>query len=570
LRSAGARVAAALLLAALAFAVFSPALDNGFVNFDDDAYLGAESRVPGGLTPAGVRWAFTTGHMGSWHPLTWLSHMLDVELFGMNPRGHHAVSLALHAANAALLFALLLALTGAPGRALFAAALFAVHPLRVESVAWAAERKDVLAGLFWLLACLAFVRWARRPRGASATLVAVLLAAGLMAKPSLVALPPVLLVLAWWPLGALGAGPGRRGARAALAAAAPLLALAAAAAAATLALQGEAGAIRSLGRFALPARLENAAVSAVRYLGDLAWPAGLAPFYPFPEAGLPAWQWGGALALLAGATAGALALRRRAPFALAGWLWYLAALAPVAGIVQVGGQARADRYTYLSQIGVAIALSWGGGALVARLAAGPRRAAVRTVAAAAAAAWIVALSIAGWRQTRSWRDSETLFTRVIAVTEPHWLPHDNLGQALFAAGRLGEAEAVYRRGLAIAPGSPELHVDLGITLARRGRVPEALVQFQEAAAADPSFAKARLNLGLALGWLGRRAEALAQLREAARLDPRSADAALALGVALELWGAPEEAARHLAAARAIDPGADARRGGFAGVLRGPR
>ncbi len=563
----------AALLAALTLCAFLPVLRNGFVNFDDDAYLGPESLAARGLTAAGVRWAFTTGHMGSWHPLTWLSHMLDVQLFGLDPRGHHAVSLALHAASAVLLFLLLRAATGARWRPLAAAALFAVHPLRVESVAWAAERKDVLAGFCWMLATLAYLRQARRPGPARAAVVAALLALGLLAKPMLVTLPLALLALDLWPLGRIGPGKGPGALRAALVDKLPLLGIATAAAAVAFLVQQGAGAVRSLERFGLALRLENAALSAAGYLGKLLWPSGLAVFYPFPERGVPWWQWGGALAVLLAITGLAVGLRRRAPYLPAGWLWYLATLLPVVGLVQVGGQASADRYTYVPLIGVVVSLVWGSAALLVRAARRPgrARASARTAAALggiALAVPLVVLAPLTWRQAGFWRDSESLFRRAIAVAPPHWLPYDNLGQALFAQGRLEEAEQVYLHGLRVAPESPELLVDLGITLARRRRVSEALQRFSAAAAADPAFARARYNLGLALGWQGRREEALSELREAVRLEPRSVDMTLALGVALELWVAPGQGAGLIAAAVERDPDAASRRDLVARLLRG--
>jgi tetratricopeptide (TPR) repeat protein len=386
-----------------------------------------------------------------------------------------------------------------------------------------------------------------------------------MSKPMLVTLPLVLLVLDVWPLGILR--PGRTallaGLRDAVLAKAPLFALAGAFAAITLSVQRQGHAIRTLERFPIALRLENAALAAVSYLGDLVWPSGLAAFYPHPEGGVSPWQWFGALAVLAGISTATFAVRRRFPVLAAGWLWYLVMLIPVSGIVQVGGQARADRYTYLPLIGAAVALAWGAARVLGR----PPRVVVS--AGIAAALLLVLFAALSWRQVGFWRDGDTLFRRVIAVTPPHWMPHYNLGQALAAEGRGRDAEEEYERGLRISPGVPELHMELGLLLARSGRVAAALPHFEAAAAADPTLARARFNYGLALGWSGRRREALAQLREAVRLDRSDADSMLALGVALQLWEDGPEGARLIDAALKMDPGAGERRALISRLLGAP-
>ena len=356
------------LLLAVAL-VFGQTVRHDFVNYDDNAYVYENPQVAGGLTAHGIAWAFTSFHVSNWHPLTWLSHMLDCQFYGLHAGGHHLTNVLLHAATAILLFLVLRRMTGDLWPSAFVAAVFAIHPLRAESVAWVAERKDVLSGLFFMLTLGAYAGYARRPFSLGRYLTVVLLfALGLMAKPMLVTLPFVLLLLDYWPLGRIG--PHRRTGissfRRVVVEKIPLLALTAASCVATVIAQGTA--VIAIDVIPLPSRIANALVSYVAYMGQLFYPAGLAVLYPHPEGGLPIWKVAASSLVLAGISAAALVWRRRFPYLFVGWFWYVGMLVPVIGLVQVGLHAMADRYTYLPQIGLCIAVTWG----VAQLAASRR------------------------------------------------------------------------------------------------------------------------------------------------------------------------------------------------------
>ncbi len=381
--------AVCLVLAAITFAVFGQTLNHEFVNFDDNDYVYENPVVAQGLTFRGIVWAFTHVHSANWHPLTWLSHMLDCQLYGLHPGGHHLTNVLLHIATVIVLFLVLRQMTGALWRSAFVAALFAIHPLRVESVAWVAERKDVLSGLFFMLTIGAYVRYARRPWSlARHGLVALLFAMGLMSKPMLVTLPVVLLLLDYWPLQRVE--PGKLSGL--VLEKLPLFALSAASCAVTFLAQSQA--IQSIGSFSLPLRLGNALAASMIYLGQIVYPAGLAAFYPYPLNGLPAWEVALAGLLLVGFSIVAWRERRKQPWLLMGWLWYLVMLLPVAGIIQVGVQAHADRYTYLPQIGVYMAVTW----LAAEWGAKWRMG--RAALGGLMSAMLAVLMVCAWKQNR--------------------------------------------------------------------------------------------------------------------------------------------------------------------------
>jgi Flp pilus assembly protein TadD len=552
-----------LLLAVLAATALAylPVLRNGFV-WDDMLYIVENPHVAGGLTAANARWALTALAVGNWHPLTWISHMLDVQAAGLRPWWPHLVNVLLHLANTALLFAALARLTGAAGRSLLVAALFALHPLHVESVAWAAERKDVLSTFFGLLALLGYARYVRAPRAGRYLAVALAFAAALAAKPMLVTLPALLLLLDAWPLGRLR-GPALRGA---LLEKAPLLALSAACAAVAVRAQKAAGAY---GAFEPAVRLSNAVVSYVRYLRMTAVPSGLAAFYPHPLRPWPPWQTGGALLALALATALALLAARRRPWLAAGWLWYLGTLVPVIGLVQVGQQALADRYMYLPAVGLFVALAWECGDLAARWPA------ARPPLLAAAAAVLAALAAATAFQAATWRDTVTVFTRAARVAPGNWVAHFNLGShyqelgrdeeaiteyrravaalpsyekalnnlAVLHAGRgdFAAAEALFREAIRVSPGYEKPYNNLGVAYVSQGRLPEAEALYRRALAAKPDAVEPRLNLGRLLLKQSRWGEAQSSFAEVLRLDARSADAANGLGIALARQGRYAEA-----------------------------
>jgi Flp pilus assembly protein TadD len=544
------RAATALAIAALAIAAYLPAFSNGFVNFDDDRYVTSNPMVRG-LSWEGVRWAFSTFYEGNWHPLTWLSHMLDGTLFGLDSRGHHATSIALHAANAALLFLALARLTGAPRPSALAAALFAVHPLNVESVAWVAERKNVLSTLFWIAALCVAATAARRPSPRRSAALFALLALGLMAKPMLVTLPVVLLLLDAWPLARLSARAGIEKA--------PLFALALVSGVVTIAAQRSGRAVVAAEQFPLRDRVANALLSYRVYIEKLFWPSDLSVQYPMPGSpGAPsidALSIIATAALLAAVTIACLAVRRRAPWLAVGWLWYVVALLPVIGLLQVGSQARADRYMYVPAIGLLVAIAWsvpGVGARWPWRAPGDRRA-LSAAGALACAAVVAALALATARQTARWRDSVTLFSQALAVNPKNGVAHNNLGVALASRGRQSEATAHFAEAVRHDPGNAEARSNLGMALLRLGTTDAAIKQLAEAVRLRPDFPEANKNLGLALAERGDTGAAIAAYRRAIAARPDYAAAHKALGVALMRTGDVGEAIARFEAAIRLDP-----------------
>jgi tetratricopeptide (TPR) repeat protein len=530
-------VAIGLLLVVLTLVVFAPVSRNGFTSYDDRTYVSANRHIQGGLSAESVRWAFTTTRAANWHPLTWLSHTLDWSLYGANPRGHHVTSLILHIANVVLLFALLGSATGAWGPAGFAAALFAVHPLHVESVAWIAERKDVLSTLFWLLATWGYFGYVKSPSRGRLALVAVLMALGLLAKPMLVTLPFTLLVLDRWPLGRASAGW-----RALVVEKLPLFALSMAACVVTFAAQRAGGAVASVERFPAPQRVANAIWSYVAYLEMAAWPRGLAVFYPHPGSSLPAWRVALAAAILAALTSLAVMLRRSRPYVLTGWLWYLGTLVPVIGLVQVGNQGMADRYTYVPLIGIFVIVAW--------TAAGWGRGATIAVVAA-----VLALASVARAQVMQWRDTVTLFTHALAVTGPNPTALVNLGAALEDRGDIADAMARYDEALGLDPGNRIAENRAAGVLAAQGRLDEAVGHYREALRRHPGDADTLSNLGIALGKQRKLDEAIARFQEALDAHPDDPSAILTnLGNALLLSGRTDEAIARYDESLRLAPG----------------
>jgi tetratricopeptide (TPR) repeat protein len=469
--------AVCLVLAAITFAVFGQTLTDEFINFDDGIYVYDNPMVAQGLTLRGFVWAFTKIYSANWHPLTWLSHMLDCQLYGLNPAGHHLTNVLLHTATVILLFLVLREMTGAFWRSAFVAALFAIHPLRVESVAWVAERKDVLSGLFFTLTIGAYVRYTRLPWSAARYgLVVLLFAMGLMCKPMLATLPLVLLLLDYWPLHRVESA-GRM-----VLEKLPLLALSAAVSVVTL--LGQTRGIQSTEIYSLPLRYANALATCMIYLGQMVYPAGLAVFYPFPHNGAPMWEVALAGMLLAGFSMVAWEERRKRPWLLIGWVWYLVMLLPVLGIIQVGRQAHADRYTYLPQIGIYVAVTWMAAEWrVSRAALGGLMAGVLAV-----------LMVCAWRQTAYWKNNETLWTHALACTTDNYMAHFNLGHDLLQNANADEAVTHFQRALEIKTNNAELHLDLGICFFRLGRMEEAISQYQKALQIEPADAAAQNDL----------------------------------------------------------------------------
>ena len=529
---------------------FEPVRHNDFVSFDDRLYLTGNPEVRQGLSAGGVVWAFTTTHATNWHPLTWLSHMLDVELFGMEPAAHHAANVILHAGAALLLLLFLERATGALWPSAFAAALFAVHPLRVESVAWAAERKDVLAALFWMATLLVYRAWTVQPsNGRYAGLVAVY-ALGLASKPMGVTLPFALLLLDFWPLGRLERTtelwPRVREK-------APLFALAAASCAITLYAQRSNLALEPWTGWELGAgeRIANAALAYVTYLRQTLWPQGLAILYPHRGVGLLAPATLLALGLLAAGTGAVLAARRERYLAV-GWLWFLGTLVPVIGIVQVGFQAMADRYTYVPSLGLCVMVAFGSAALVRRFAL--------PIAAAAPLAAVAILALAGAtrEQVAHWRDSETLYARALAVHERNAVAHTHLAGLRAERGDRAGAVRHLRRALEIAPGFVQAHYNLGVELEAAGRTDAAIEHYRRALESHPSFAYAHYNLANLLGRRGALDEAIHHYERTLDALPSYAGARYGLGVALMMQGRDDDAARAFEAAGRFPPGWDRR------------
>ena len=498
-----------LFLAAIVWVVFGQTLHHEFVNFDDDAYVYENPEVSRGLTLQGIIRAFARFHADNWHPLTWISHMLDCQFYGLNPGGHHLTNILLHTTAAILLFLVLRRMTGFLWRSAFVAAVFAIHPLRVESVAWVAERKDVLSGVFFMLTLGAYVRYARRPWSfARYGLVLLLFALGLMSKPMLVTLPFVLLLLDYWPLNRFaGSAVPKRLILEKL----PLLGLAGASGVVTFFAQT--GAIRSFDEISLPLRVGNAFISYVTYLGQMFWPSGLAVLYPFPANGWPLREMILAPALLILISAGVFVLRKSRPYLLVGWLWYLVMLAPVIGILQVGSQARADRYTYLPQIGLCLMLTWAAADLCARWRCS------RLILGGLSTVILAALIYCAHVQASYWRNSESLWTHTLACTSGNFIAHNNLGNALFQKGKVDDAIAHYKKALQINPDDADAHNNLGIALRQKGKVDEAIAHYKKALQINPDDAEAHNNLGAALFQKGKVDEAIAHYQEHSKSIP---------------------------------------------------
>ena len=579
-------IRAALLL--LVMAVYAQTTRFDFVNFDDPDYVAGNPHVRAGWSAEGVRWAFTSRDAANWFPLTRLSHMLDVELFGLHSGPQHLVNAALHALAAILLFAFLKRATDARWAAAFAAAVFALHPLHVESVAWIAERKDVLDAVFWFLSLWAYVRWVREGGQRWYWLSLAAFCCGWMAKPMIVTLPAVLLLLDVWPLGR--ARPWSTRFREKI----PFFAVAAAGAGITVAAQRGSGAVQSLAAFPLPLRVANALVSYFVYLGKTLWPARLAVFYPYPHA-VPVWEAAAAAVILAAISAWTAREFRKRPYLLIGWCWFVVTLLPVIGLVQAGAQARADRYMYEPMVGLCIMAAWAARDV---LRAKPGW---RVPAGVLAGAALAALGAAAWAQAAYWENSGTLFRHALAVTDGNYLAEHNLGVYLLeqpdglmgalahldravalnpqstrahsdlgnalarVPGREREAIAEYRAAIRLDPTAAIPHNNLANTLARAGQAPEAVAEYREAIRLDPQYAEARANLasvessadsaeqhynrGVTLAGEGRPAGAAAEFEAALRLDPNYADAENNLGVALtQIPGRSSEAIAHFRAA----------------------
>jgi len=512
-----------------------------------------------GVTLAGLAWAFTTFHATNWHPLTWISHMIDCQFFSMNAGRHLLINALIHVANTLLLFWFLLRTTRARWPSALVAALFALHPLHVESVAWASERKDTLSTFFGLLSLIAYVRYAKAPSISRYTWVAILLALGLLAKPMLVTWPLVMLLLDYWPLGRL-ADPiakehrreiSHRGAATGIASLVweklPLFALVTASAVITFLAQSHGGAVRTFTDAPIALRLSNALVSYAKYLLLTFWPNDLAVYYPFAWGGIPAWQIVGAAFLLIGITAFCFSRRKIRPYLIVGWLWFLGTLVPVIGLVQVGGQIMADRYFYIPSIGLFVALAFGLADVAKSWRVAP------ALSAAIAGGTLLVLATLTNAQIQRWHDSFTLFEHTLAVTPPNLRIENSLALAMGASGKYDEAAAHFEKTLQIDPNFYDGLVGMGVTRALQGRIPEAIGYFQTAIRSQPDAPKAHVQLALALWKQNNDQAALEEMQRASQLAPNDADIRADLGLALELVGRIPEAIEQLHEALQMNP-----------------
>ncbi|HEX2988803.1 MAG TPA: tetratricopeptide repeat protein, partial [Chloroflexota bacterium] len=568
---------AALCLALLTLVTYWQTFGHDYVAYDDEQYVTMNPYVQQGLTRDSIRWAFTSYHASNWHPLTWMSHMLDQRLFGMSPVGPHAVNLLLHIANTILLLFVLRRMTKSLWKSAFVAALFALHPMHVESVAWVAERKDVLSTLFLLLTVWAYVKYTERPSTSRYLPVMLLFGLGLLSKPSLVTLPFALLLLDYWPLRRLQTADKRqqKGLVGLIAEKIPLIVMAVASSAATYWAQNKGGAmIVGDDRLSLPIRMDNAIVSYANYIGRMFWPHDMAIFYPHPASHIPVWQVAAGLVLLAGITVLALKLGRRHPSLPVGWLWYLGILVPMIGLVQVGKAAMADRYTYVSYIGLFIMIAWGipecmgvreHGSMGGENSHTPTRPHSHTALSAVAGLVIAALCVCTWFQLRYWQNAMTLFSHALAVTSGNDGAHIQVGNYLFKEGKTVEAIKHYQAALKINPYTDRAHTNLGNAYARlgqtdlaireyqaalelrqnpvayynlgnlysrQGKLEEAVGFYKKALDIQPDYVEARTNLSRTLVKLGRTDEAAEQASELAKLMPNSAQSHYQLALVL--------------------------------------
>jgi hypothetical protein len=566
-----------LCTALLTFVVYGQVKDHAFVDFDDYEYITENPHVRSGLNTDNIVWAFSSYHSNNWHPLTWISHMADVQIFGLNPAGHHLVNVFFHILSAILLFLLLLQMTGALWPSAFVAALFALHPLHVESVAWAAERKDVLSTFFWILTTWMYVRYTEKPDWKRYSLIILFFTLGLMSKQMLVTLPFVLILLDYWPLQRIDRKGGqRRGSGESRPVAArqhapisrlilekiPLFALAIIAGVIVFYVQQQSGVLYSLTPFPFQIRLENALVSYVGYIGKMLWPVNLAVFYPHPLHSLALWKVLGAAGLLLAGSAVIIWKGRRYPYLITGWFWYLGTLVPVIGLVQVGVQAMADRYTYIPLIGLFIVVAWGGRDLAAFLAgrkatgakwdqqpgaplspgkpekAGKKKRdgsvfhekmepspfSVRIIFAVAAAVLII-LSFLTWKQVGYWRDNVTLYSHAARVVPGNYWASNNLGAALASRGEINDAMTWFAESLKVMPYYPGANQNMAAALYKLGRYVEAVPLLERALKLQPRNPDLHVTLGAVLLKMNRNNEAAAHFREAIKLRPGDDNAA---------------------------------------------
>lgn len=532
-------------LVILTLIAFGRVCQNDFVGYDDPYYITNNQHVKDGITPKSFIWAFTTMDCANWHPLTWLSHMMDCRLFGTNPLWHHLASLLFHIANTLLLFWILKRTTGEIWTSAFVAVAFALHPMHVESVAWVAERKDVLSGLFWMLTIVAYTRYTEHQSIGRYLLVPLVFALGLMAKPMLVTLPFVLLLLDYWPLGRFQFGQQKRPAWRLITEKVPLFILSAASSIVTYVAQQSAGAMKLGENYPLNLRISNAVVSYISYIGKLIYPTRLAVLYPHAGESLPLWQPIAALFILIVISAGVIYTAKR--YLTVGWFWYIGTLVPVIGLVQVGAQSMADRYTYLPSIGIFIMVAWGAAELTTRWRYR------KTMLAIAAGIVLTALSIGTILQVRCWQSSYTLYKHALSVTENNYIIHTNYGTSLSKNGQYDEALKHFGIALQINPGYYRAVDGIGMVLLKQEKFAEAIERFEKTLRLRPNYYKAYYNMGVAFSKQGRTDKAVESWENALSIKPDYYNANFNLGVAMTERGKYEDAIKYFDAALRAKP-----------------
>jgi tetratricopeptide (TPR) repeat protein len=515
-----------IVLCTLTLAVYWQVGNHQFLSFDDNVYVTANPHVANGITGRNIIWALTAVDAGNWHPLTWLSHMTDVQLFGMNPRAHHLTNVVLHTLSALLLSLLLVRLTGERWQSAFVAALFALHPLHVESVAWVAERKDVLSGLFWLLTLFAYAEYARSRKLLFYGLSLCCFVLGLMAKPMLVTLPVIMLLLDFWPLARYET---KKSVVALIQEKIPFFVCSLFSVLITLYAQHKGGAIGTLSEFPFAHRAQNALVAYAAYIGKTLWPHNLAVYYPFPSY-IPLWQVIGALFILTVLSVTVLQSRKRHPYLAVGWFWFVITLLPVIGLIQVGDQAMADRYSYIPLIGLGLMAAWGFPDLIQRA---PYR---KPVAALLAGTLVIASAAVTWQQLGYWQNNISLYRHDLRVTAGNNKMHYNLGLALQTEGDLDGAIQNYQEAIRINPSLADSHNNLGVALQAKGYLDPAIREFQAALRINPNYSNAHINLGAVLQTRGNLDEAILEYQKALLIDPNDTDAHYNLGIVLQAKG----------------------------------
>ncbi len=557
-------IPAMLLLVVLTIIGYSDALRNGFTNYDDDVYVTDNAVVRRGLTPEGAEWALTTRKGSNWHPVTWFSHMTDVSVGGMNPALHHATSAFIHCINVLLLFFIFHRMTGAVWRSMFVAGVFSLHPLHVESVAWIAERKDVLSAFFGLVAILAYLRYVQRPSSRRMIVVAGFMLMGLLSKPTMVMLPIMLLLIDYWPLGRWNPPGSKSGllyqegkqsfggpsssSLSLFKEKIPLFVLSAASGVVTLIVQQRGGSMRFAETIPFAVRIANALISYVRYIAKTFWPADLTVFYPYPPDGYPVAAILGAAAVLLMATYLVYRLRRSNPYLLTGWLWFLCMLVPVAGFIQVGWQSMADRYMYVPLIGLSVMVAWGTPALFKT-----------TYPYSAVPAILASIVMAGMmlvtkEQIRYWQNSETLFTHAVDVTSGNWIAYTNLGVEAQERGDTLEAFRYYREALRIRPDDVITNRNLGILFQGMGKTDSAMARYQEAIRQNPHYPMVQYDYAYLIMRTGNLSEAAVHFRKAIEDNPYDIRPRYLLGKILVEQSDYDSAIKEFSAVLRIVPG----------------